>query len=331
MRELNLSKEVKDEAFYAKGKQTKQKETSTKRKGSCYYCKKPGNWARVCRNKKKANSNSESLVAQQTKDQDFQKGSGSAAEFFNAETSLAQVNEDIWFADSGATEHMSFRKEWFKNLKGFSNNEYSVLVEDGNSLCVKGKGDIEVEVQNDCGNLTKHKIGDILYVPHIKKNLLSIGRSSEKGMEIIFKEGGQNVSFYKNNRLIVDATRHNKRLYRMNFKPVGVAETHFVETKTFVKWNERLGHVNFKTFLLLTDYFSRYCFVYFLKEKNEVLKCLKEFYSDVQADGHYVKRLRTDFGMEFCIAPAKEFLLSKGIEHETTTPRAPKQNGFIER
>lgn len=42
-------------------------------------------------------------------------------------------------------------------------------------------------------------------------------------------------------------------------------------------------------------------------------------------------KIRTDCGKEFCNKDVKKFLLSKGIKHGLTTPRAPEQNGYIER
>ena len=45
-----------------------------------------------------------------------------------------------------------------------------------------------------------------------------------------------------------------------------------------------IGGANY--FLLLKDDHSRYCFVYFLKEKSDTIKKLKEFFAEVQADGH---------------------------------------------
>lgn len=68
-------------------------------------------------------------------------------------------------------------------------------------------------------------------------------------------------------------------------------------------------------FLLLKDDFSRYCFVYFLKEKSDVLKSLQQFFADVQADGYKVKKLRTDCGKEFCNGDVNKFLLEKGVKH----------------
>lgn len=49
------------------------------------------------------------------------------------------------------------------------------------------------------------------------------------------------------------------------------------------------------------------------------------------ADGHTIRRLRTDGGKEFCNRAVDDFLLNNGIKHEFSTPRAPQQNGYIER
>lgn len=93
--------------------------------------------------------------------------------------------------------------------------------------------------------------------------------------------------------------------------------------------NQSIGGANY--FMLFKDDYSRYCFIYFLKDKTNVLEFLQQFYADVRADGHEIKRLRSDCGLEFVNADVKAFLLSKGIRHELSTPRAPEQNGYIER
>lgn len=184
-------------------------------------------------------------------------------------------------------------------------------------------------------------------MPEIKKNLLSIGRTSEKGMRVIFEEGGKRVIFYKSNKFIVDGFREDGKLYKLNFWPVCKYSEENVSTSSSLKeWHEKLGHVNFQTlrqmitncavndlkvfnldkenpfceacvlgkqhrnpfptneairakkagelfhadlcgkmsqssigganyFLLLKDDFSKYCFVYFVKEKSHVLEAFK--------------------------------------------------------
>lgn len=69
----------------------------------------------------------------------------------------------------------------------------------------------------------------------------------------------------------------------------------------------------------------------FLKYKTDVLDNLMKFYTEMEADGHQIKRLRSDGGLEFCNESVENFILKKGTKHEITTPKAPEQNGFRER
>lgn len=91
-----------------------------------------------------------------------------------------------------------------------------------------------------------------------------------------------------------------------------------------------LGHA--KYFLLLVDDASRMAFVYFLKEKNQVLMFFKEFQNMVEKQtGNRIKNLRTDNGGEFCSQQMEDYLKSKGIIHQKTNPYTPEQNGLCER
>ncbi|KAJ8980835.1 hypothetical protein NQ317_018415 [Molorchus minor] len=75
--------------------------------------------------------------------------------------------EDAWFADSGATEHMSFRREWFKNFTPYSEKIYSVRVGDGTLIDARGRGDIDVAIVSN---------GKQLHIPlfyHNKSVILS--------------------------------------------------------------------------------------------------------------------------------------------------------------
>ena len=84
-------------------------------------------------------------------------------------------------------------------------------------------------------------------------------------------------------------------------------------------------------FMLLKDDYSRFCFIYFLKTKTDVLNNLMSFYAEVRADGHNIRKLRSDGSLEFCNDSVRKFLLLNGIKHELFNPRAPEQKGFTER
>ena len=63
------------------------------------------------------------------------------------------------------------------------------------------------------------------------------------------------------------------------------------------------------------------------------MEALQKYYVDARAGNRKVEfiKFRTDCGKEFCNEGVKRFLLSRGIKHELSTPKAPEQNGYIER
>lgn len=87
-----------------------------------------------------------------------------------------------------------------------------------------------------------------------------------------------------------------------------------------------------KYFLLLKDDLSHYRNVYFLKEKSEVTRKMKEFIKEAEnITGNTIKTVRTDNGSEFCNKELSSYFKEKGIRHERTVAYTPEQNGKIER
>ena len=85
-------------------------------------------------------------------------------------------------------------------------------------------------------------------------------------------------------------------------------------------------------FVTFTDDYSRWCKVYFLKNKSEVFEKFKEFEAEVtNQTGQKIKAFRSDNGGEYTSADFKMYLKGKGIRHELTTPYTPQQNGLAER
>lgn len=387
------------------------KDDKPKRAGKCNYCHKQGHWARECfkrqRNQQykqgedgqnKNNRHSLMVEKETSKGQigGQLKSSDNESHLFILQSEMSQGKiKDAWYADSGATDHMSFQRECFKNFVPFVKDTCQVRIGDGRRLPVRGTGDIEVQVINSEQPGPVHTIKDVLFVPDLGRNFISVSRSTEKGMKVIFEEGAKRVSFVKGDLVVADGTRDN-RLYKMNLGPVKTTELNIATAGSPMIWHERLGHVNFKTlremsskgvvddleinkmteenpfckgcaygkqhrlsfpksgarranaagetfhvdlcgkmstpsigganyFMLLKDDFSRYYHVYFLKDKTDVLDNLMKFYAEVEADGHKIKRLRSDGGLEFCNESVRRFLLNKGIKHEISTREHPSK------
>ena len=80
------------------------------------------------------------------------------------------------------------------------------------------------------------------------------------------------------------------------------------------------------------DDYSRYTFVYFMKNKNEVLEKFKEFHTyAMNVTGRPIKILRSDNGGEYSSKEFESFLKKNGIVHQLGVPYNPAQNGVAER
>ncbi|KAG9450658.1 hypothetical protein H6P81_010623 [Aristolochia fimbriata] len=85
-------------------------------------------------------------------------------------------------------------------------------------------------------------------------------------------------------------------------------------------------------YLTFIDDFSRYTWVYFLKEKSEALNKLKEFKALAENQSRkYIKVLRSDRGGEYTSKAFEEFCKENGILHQLTASYTPQQNGVAER
>ncbi|KAJ0806767.1 putative RNA-directed DNA polymerase [Helianthus annuus] len=83
-------------------------------------------------------------------------------------------------------------------------------------------------------------------------------------------------------------------------------------------------------FLLCVDHFSRYMWIFPLKQKSEVYAIFKQFIVMVERQFQTkLKSVQSDWGGEFRNLSA--FLSSLGIIHRRSCPHTSEQNGFVER
>ena len=97
-------------------------------------------------------------------------------------TCFASSNSsECWLVDSGCTNHMTYDQELFREL---DRSEVSkVKIGNGEHITVKGKGTVAIESCTGTKLIT-----DVLFVPDIDQNLLSVGQLLEKGFKVIFED-----------------------------------------------------------------------------------------------------------------------------------------------
>ncbi|GJT40833.1 ribonuclease H-like domain-containing protein [Tanacetum coccineum] len=84
--------------------------------------------------------------------------------------------------------------------------------------------------------------------------------------------------------------------------------------------------------LVVTDDYSRFSWVFFLKTKDETTEILKNFIKEIEnLVDKKVKIIRSDNGTEFKNKVMDDFCREKGIKREYSVARTPQQNGVAER
>ena len=91
--------------------------------------------------------------------------------------STSKLNE-VWYVDSGASNHMTSHEEWFSYLE---KPEQLGVVETGDDAPRTIEHDGEVPL-NHVGQ--KGKLMNVLHIPTITNNLVSVGQIVDQGMQV---------------------------------------------------------------------------------------------------------------------------------------------------
>ncbi|GJX17352.1 retrovirus-related pol polyprotein from transposon TNT 1-94 [Tanacetum coccineum] len=87
-----------------------------------------------------------------------------------------------------------------------------------------------------------------------------------------------------------------------------------------------------KYILVIVDDYSRYTWTLFLRTKDETPEILKDFLKMIQRNLQaQVIAIQTDRGTKFLNKTLHAYFKEEGIEHQTSTPQTPEQNGVVKR
>jgi hypothetical protein len=180
-----------------------------RKKGSCFHCGKEGHYKKECRKflaeQAKSDKNDAGTQGSRTQggkdDQDKGRHSHTAApanhrpeqardeprawavshQVQKATAGTGGTRTDPWYLDSAATAHMTNCKDMYTSMRRI---KHTVTVADGRQLPSQGFGKIQVHFEENTW------IDDVLYVPDLQANLLSIGQLAERGITCLFSSEG---------------------------------------------------------------------------------------------------------------------------------------------
>ena len=172
----------------------------------------------------------------------------------STDNSSSHAEDTFWFADSGATEHMTDKLQWFTNFQSIDDKCWTVTIANNNILYVRGIGDIPVHATIN-GVVTSFRLKNVLYVPQLRRNLISTGRLTEKRAAIVhIRDQCKIITDDGNGHLLMIGSKFNG-LWRLHIEAsksqssANIVDTTSpsVATRLLQKWHSRLGHVNFRT------------------------------------------------------------------------------------
>lgn len=181
---------------------------------SCYKCKQTGHYRNQCPLlQKNKQSHAFSVV------------------FLNGNYS---TNE--WYVDSGASAHMSANKEWIRNAN-FTPCLSEITIANNMKVPVLCSGSVQISTNCNYDIIVK----DVLCVPSLTTNLLSVSELIKNGNKVVFEE---NQCYIRNNKNVLVATAMlSNGVYKLNVK---VAD-HMLAAPAVSSaeiWHRRLAHIN---------------------------------------------------------------------------------------
>ena len=161
-----------------------------------------------------------------------------------------EKSEDVWFLDSGCSNHMTGNIVLFYMLDQSVKSQVTLGTD--NKVSVMGKGEVNVLTKKG----EKKTITDVYYVPGMKCNLLSIGQLVQKRYNVFFVNDVCTImDRAPNKRCIskVNMTRNMMFPLRIKVDLKNKEVTAAVTQEAFQSepkdenwlWHLRFGHLNF--------------------------------------------------------------------------------------
>ncbi len=147
-----------------------------------------------------------------------------------------------WIVDSGATCHICNSKELFEDFNCVQQPQ-QVTLGDDRKLEVVGTGVVKLKLKLPGGETKTGRLSDVLYVPELAYNLLSVPKVTEVGKEVMFDEM-QGQILNEEGELIAVAFKTGS-LYYLNCEPLSDNPQVNAATNPAKEnlWHRRFGHL----------------------------------------------------------------------------------------
>lgn len=115
-----------------------------------------------------------------------------------------------WCFDSGASCHMRHQIGKFENVSNTEGKE--IFLADRGLVMAEGVGTVKLQFLREDGRSMNVTISDVLFVPEIDENLISISKLTEKGFDVLLS--GRDCFLVKGGHKILVA-KYSNCLFRL--------------------------------------------------------------------------------------------------------------------
>jgi hypothetical protein len=207
-------------------------------KGNCYNCGKPGHFVKECRRKNPKLNNIRASAATMEESHLFV-------------STVGRRLMECWLIDSGASQHQTPRKDWFAEYKDIEPRK--VFLGDNHALEAIGIGSVKLALHVG-GRVIQGTLTNVLHVPELSGNLMSVSKMVSQGMRVQFDGAGCKILAKEGN--VIGCALRSQNLYKLDAvtKVFSAAANVAQDGGSNVGlWHRRLGHIGMDALLKLRD------------------------------------------------------------------------------
>eukprot|EP00253_Pinus_taeda_P036139 PITA_36139 len=165
-----------------------------------------------------------------------------------------------------------------------------------------------------------------MYVPGLKKNLVSVRMLEDKGYDVVFSKGKvflRHIAMGQTKRIGIRV----KNLYKLEVDDCATLSTKakLVQSHDIGElWHRWLGHLHHGTLKIMQHISTGLTKGKLEQKKDQTFSKFCEFKALVEkVSGKKIKTLRSDNSGEYVSQESKDFYIVEGLKQELTTPHNP--------
>ncbi|KAM1079184.1 hypothetical protein ACFX2B_013776 [Malus domestica] len=205
-----------------------------KGKPKCHKCFRFGHLQKDCR----SNTTQKVNIANQVEEE---------TNVFCAFSASVEKDNEVWYIDSGCSNHMTAHESLLTDI----DTAFTGKVKMGNGNIVKatGKGTLIIDTKRG-----KRHIKEVMLVPSLEENLLSVGQMMEHGYFLLF--GDTIVEIYDDRTLsnLVVKVEMKNRSFPLLLKCLEEVARRASTFDSERLWHKRFGHLNMQSLRNLQKY-----------------------------------------------------------------------------